>query len=254
MNKNYFDSRSMTKMHYLQSSGTTGKKFGTSHAVLVFILYYLIIAGSDVFISSLGSNFVSSLADNTEAFQVLIKLVGFLAGLFLSGLVIFYLFKQYFFEPLVEVGLVKSSIPWYLVALGVGITASILMKTIGYSDLMHMNEEKRNPYEGLNEAGLSLKILYVCAIGFCGPFIEEFIFRGVLYKGFSSSLGKVAGAIVVSGIFIVVHTTILQFGSWFIISILILVAVLLILFREFSGSLIPPILIHQSYNLGLLIN
>ncbi len=239
----------------VESARTNSRKFGASEAALGFIAYYLIIVFSALAISSLGAKFLPvGLGYDAVDMRIFIKIIGFLAGLVISGFFVFLLMKQYFIYPLNEVSLVKSSTWWCLIALCIGIVLSLTMKKLAYLDIEKMNVKKENPYEGLVNAGLLIKGLYVITTGLVAPFVEEFIFRGFLYRGFSQSWGKIIAAIVVSTLFVLIHTTMLQLGSSFVISILIVIAVLLLFVREISGSLIPSILLHQSYNIGLLFN
>jgi membrane protease YdiL (CAAX protease family) len=85
------------------------------------------------------------------------------------------------------------------------------------------------------------------------PVAEELLFRGALYQGFSTSWGKMPAAIVVIILFVLVHDETLRGGYWLGIFGLIVISILLILARELSGSLIPPILMHAGFNLAVVL-
>lgn len=92
-------------------------------------------------------------------------------------------------------------------------------------------------------------ILYAWAIlaVLIAPPVEEFMFRGVLWTGFSRSWGPVVAAIVVTLVFVVIHLTEAAGYPPAMLSILAM-AVAALAARILTGSLVPPILLHAAYN------
>lgn len=84
------------------------------------------------------------------------------------------------------------------------------------------------------------------------PPSEEFLFRGVLYAGFSRSWGSLRAAICVSVIFVSLHLfeVIGYLPALFGISGL---AIGTMIVRQRTGSLIAPMAMHIAYNLTLAI-
>lgn len=84
------------------------------------------------------------------------------------------------------------------------------------------------------------------------PPTEEFIFRGVLYGGFSKSWGKAAATIVVTLLFVAMHLTEAK-SYWPALTGISLLAVGTLVARRASGSLLPAIALHAAYNTSLVI-
>ncbi len=91
----------------------------------------------------------------------------------------------------------------------------------------------------------------VLAIGLAPP-IEELVFRGVLYAGFAQRWSpRVAGTISVA-MFVILHVAEIgaYFPAWLAITA---VGALALRARVVTGSLVPAIALHASYNLGLVL-
>lgn len=84
------------------------------------------------------------------------------------------------------------------------------------------------------------------------PPIEEFLFRGVLFSGLSNALGRHASAVIVTIVFVVMHSS-EALGYWPIWAALCTMAGAAVLFRIWSESLLPSIAAHTGYNLVLVI-
>ena len=86
----------------------------------------------------------------------------------------------------------------------------------------------------------------VLAVGIAPP-VEEFVFRGVLWTGFSRSLSPLRAGIVVTLLFVAMHLmqvagytpALFAIGAMGIASLVV---------RIVSGSLVPAILLHLGYN------
>jgi membrane protease YdiL (CAAX protease family) len=91
----------------------------------------------------------------------------------------------------------------------------------------------------------------VLAIGLAPP-IEELVFRGVLYAGFARRWSpRVAGAHSVA-LFVVLHVA--EVGAYLPAWVAIAaVGALALRARVVTGSLVPAIALHASYNLGLVL-
>jgi membrane protease YdiL (CAAX protease family) len=100
----------------------------------------------------------------------------------------------------------------------------------------------------LGQSTLILKPYYLLISVGIGPIAEEFFFRGFLYKALSLSWGKVSAGAAVCIVFVLFHYS--AFEYWVALMSLLLGSIALLVLREKSGSLIPPILMHQFYNLG----
>ena len=98
--------------------------------------------------------------------------------------------------------------------------------------------------EGLSQVGWAFAAVVLA------PPIEEFVFRGVLFEGFRQRWGTWIGGAVVTVLVLVMHLAEAWF-YWPAIVGLSVAAVLLLVLRVRTGSLLPPIALHFAYNLTL---
>lgn len=83
------------------------------------------------------------------------------------------------------------------------------------------------------------------------PPIEEFVFRGVLLAGLSRSWTRTSAAVVVTALFVAAHFgEVLTYAPAFVA--IILVGTATAVARIATRSLVPPIVLHGFYNLGLI--
>jgi membrane protease YdiL (CAAX protease family) len=79
------------------------------------------------------------------------------------------------------------------------------------------------------------------------PFVEEVVYRGVLYPALARRLGRVGAILVVSGLFLYVHVE--QYaGAVAYLVPLGLLSVVLTSLRAYSGSLLPSFALHLLFN------
>ena len=86
---------------------------------------------------------------------------------------------------------------------------------------------------------------------FLAPPIEEFIFRGVLFTGLSNKFRVPTAALIVTLVFVLMHATeaLSYWPAWMGLTLL---GSATILFRHKTGSLLPAIGIHASYNFSMV--
>jgi membrane protease YdiL (CAAX protease family) len=95
-------------------------------------------------------------------------------------------------------------------------------------------------------------IVFFAAYGaLIAPFIEEFIFRGFLFRVFESMFSSFVAVRVTAILFGLVHVLQL-WGSWAGILAFFVVGFALSGIRRRTNSLIPPMIVHFSYN-GLIL-
>jgi membrane protease YdiL (CAAX protease family) len=83
------------------------------------------------------------------------------------------------------------------------------------------------------------------------PPIEEFLFRGMLLKGFASSWGMPASAAVVTMLFVLSHV----FETYHYLPAMIGISILAVgtlVFRLSTRSILPAIALHCGYNLAIV--
>jgi membrane protease YdiL (CAAX protease family) len=108
------------------------------------------------------------------------------------------------------------------------------------------------PLTKLAQAGGTGRTAWVVLALVLAPPIEEFLFRGLLFKGFSRSWGIAGGAITVTILFVLGH--LFEAGGYWpaMVAILALAAAALLV-RVRTGSLGPPVALHFAYNLAIVV-
>lgn len=91
---------------------------------------------------------------------------------------------------------------------------------------------------------------------FTAPFVEELVYRGILYSAFQRALGVPAAFVLVTLLFALVHVP-QYLPSYSTIILLTLLSLMLTFIRVRSGNLWPCIVLHTLFNgiqsLGLII-
>jgi len=104
----------------------------------------------------------------------------------------------------------------------------------------------------------SLAAVYIVAFvaTFTAPFVEEVIYRGILYSAFQRAMGVPAAFVLVTFLFALVHVP-QYLPSYSTIFLLTLLSLMLTFIRVRSGNLLPCIIMHTIFNgvqsLGLIL-
>jgi membrane protease YdiL (CAAX protease family) len=130
---------------------------------------------------------------------------------------------------------------WQSVGLGVAlfIAATTLAKLLG--------AEKPTQLEQLINSSLATRYAIAALAVFTAPFVEEFIYRGVLYSALRRAIGINAAVIFVLGLFTLIHVP-QYWPNLGVISAVALLSIVLTIVRAYSGRLLPCIVIHMSFN------
>lgn len=126
------------------------------------------------------------------------------------------------------------------VAIAIGLATAVLGALYDTA----MNAPLRSPFRNLPALEF---LLVVLTLGILVPIAEEILFRGIVFPVLKARLGDAAFAILVSA---------LIFGAFHLVPAQIVVGVVLGLplawLRHWSGSLLPPIALHMTHNLGVV--
>lgn len=101
--------------------------------------------------------------------------------------------------------------------------------------------------EKILKLGTSIRLLVVVLAVLTAPLVEEVVYRGVVYSSVERLWGKVAGVLVVTGIFALVHVP-QYWGSVAAITAIVLLSLVLTMLRAWTGSLLPCVVMHLVYN------
>jgi membrane protease YdiL (CAAX protease family) len=110
-----------------------------------------------------------------------------------------------------------------------------------------------HPANAINQGSMWVVLLFAFSAIVFAPIAEEFLFRGVLYKGVSQSTNKIISALVISGLFILAHPDALRSGYWLTQVSLYMFPFLLVLLREKTGALYCPVMLHSGSNFAEII-
>jgi membrane protease YdiL (CAAX protease family) len=130
---------------------------------------------------------------------------------------------------------------WQSVGLGVAlfIAATTLAKLLG--------AEKPTQLEQLINSSIGTRYAIAALAVFTAPFVEEFIYRGVLYSALQRAIGVNAAVFLVLGLFTMIHVP-QYWPNIGVISAVALLSVVLTIVRAYSGRLLPCVVIHMSFN------
>lgn len=97
------------------------------------------------------------------------------------------------------------------------------------------------------ESSMAARFVTALAAVATAPLVEELIYRGVLYSAFERAAGVVVAVIFVSLLFAGVH--VFQYSNNIgVITVITLLSFTLTLVRAYTGSVIPPFLVHLVFN------
>lgn len=97
------------------------------------------------------------------------------------------------------------------------------------------------------ESSMAARFVTALAAVATAPLVEELIYRGVLYSAFERAAGVLVAVIVVSLLFAGVH--VFQYiNNVGVITVITLLSFTLTTVRAYTGSVIPPFIIHLVFN------
>ena len=131
-----------------------------------------------------------------------------------------------------------SALYWLLVS--AGILVSIFIAGQFFAKFL---PESETSFDQLLKSSQQVKIAVVLLAITSAPFIEEVIYRGILYSGLRKYMGVGATVIVVTVLFASVH--VLQYwGAWASMAGLTMLSLILTIVRAKTKSILPCVVIH----------
>jgi hypothetical protein len=80
-----------------------------------------------------------------------------------------------------------------------------------------------------------------------GPFVEELVYRGVLYSAFQRTIGMIWAVVLVSTLFTFVHVF-QYYNNLGVIAVISILSISLTLVRAYTGRLLPCFIMHMVFN------
>ncbi len=177
-------------------------------------------------------------------------------SLFLSALIIFRMTRRSLPGPIGAGAL--ASLGWkpvsgssILLACVIGVLISAGYLFILVPAVPPADDQTWGPLATAANTGGWQRLFWAVLVLLLAPPIEEYVFRGVLYTGLCNAFGTYISAVAVTFLFVIAHVTEVMhyWPAWIGISLL---AVVMIILRIRTKSLVPAIAAHFSYNLVLV--
>ena len=130
---------------------------------------------------------------------------------------------------------------WQSIALGIALfaVASGLVKLLG--------ADQPTPLEQLISSSMGARYAIAILAVFTAPFIEEFLYRGVLYSALQRTIGVNGAVVLVLGLFTIIHVPQYRTNVG-VIAAVGLLSIVLTIIRASTGRLLPCVIIHMAFN------
>ena len=127
-----------------------------------------------------------------------------------------------------------------------GVLLAFVLLVIGWAVTQFLGGNKTQ-LDLLIESSLPARFATAFVAVLTAPLIEELIYRGVLYSALERAAGVAIAVIVVSLLFAGIH--VFQYSNNIgVITVITLLSFSLTLARAYSGSVLPPFIIHLVFN------
>ncbi|MEP6568502.1 MAG: type II CAAX endopeptidase family protein [Acidobacteriota bacterium] len=110
-----------------------------------------------------------------------------------------------------------------------------------------LGADKPTQLEQLINSSTGARYAIAALAVFTAPFVEEFIYRGVVYSALQRAIGVNGAVVFVLGLFTLIHVP-QYWPNIGVISAVALLSIVLTIVRAYTGRLLPCIIIHMSFN------
>jgi len=132
---------------------------------------------------------------------------------------------------------------WVWIIIGVIVTVYLIMILLP----VILPDTQTTPFAHILKASPVAKYLIVGLAVLTAPFVEELIYRGMLYSGLRSQLPVWVSVVIVSMVFALVHMQ-QYWGAWSSFIALTTLSFFLTIIRANTKSLLPCVVVHQVFN------
>jgi len=137
---------------------------------------------------------------------------------------------------------IGKTIEWSFILFGFSLFITLL------SNLLGLTNEVEFTNQVLKSSGSMIFLFY--GFGIVQPIFEEFLFRGLLFKGLESKFGGNLTVLITSILFVIPH---IQYDFSILILVLFPNALILGIARLKTGNLTIPIILHCLNNITVLL-
>ena len=202
----------------------------------IFLLPYLLLSGAPMADGTEMAKFATS-----DTAAVLIQMLAILPAHLLTIAVAWLIITRRKFDFREMVGWETGGFRWWhhLIILGLFFAVAAVVGSFF--------PEQDNELLRILRSSRAAVFAVAFVATFTAPFVEEVIYRGILYSAFQRTFGTAAGFILVTLLFALVHVP-QYWPSYSTIFLLTLLSVILTSVRLFSKNLWPCIVLHTIFN------
>jgi len=150
------------------------------------------------------------------------------------------------------IGVVSTSTLQILVAIVTGVALAGIYLAVAQLILTPRTGTPLGPLMQIAASGLVGRIVFGFVALFVAPPVEEFLFRGLLLKGFTVSWGANAAGIVVSIVFVMLHVP-ETMHYWPALAAVSALATATLAIRLITGSVFTSMALHAAYNGAMVL-
>ena len=125
-----------------------------------------------------------------------------------------------------------------------GLAVGLLLLGMGILKLLGGEETS---IDVISRSSAASRYTLAMLAGVTAPFIEELVYRGVLYSALHKAAGMLWAVIIVSMLFALVHV-LEYYNNVGVILVISLLSVCLTLLRAYTGKLLPCFIVHLVFN------
>jgi membrane protease YdiL (CAAX protease family) len=144
-------------------------------------------------------------------------------------------------------GLRRVASKWIGIAAATGITVALCYFAVASWLVPFDPKTPLGPLAQFASGSPLARITFALIALIYAPLVEEFLFRGLLFKGFSTSWGVPAGGAVVTVLFVLLHLF-ETINYWPATVAILALSLTTLTLRIRSGSLLPSMTLHFAYN------
>lgn len=214
-------------------------------ALATLLLLSLTTSLAIFLIETLSSEAVNDNSGQPSGLTLIAALI--ISILFSYGLLLF-LTKEYLYKVVHE--LFSTSIKWFLVSLIAGLGVAFI--TLQLSQLFPPDIGRSSTFEMIKSGGFYAQVLLMIGTVVLAPLFEEYLFRGLIYDSMRARFGIYLAIFLSAAVFMAFHL-LEYYNYWVGLFAIFVLGVFIAAIREYSGSILNPIICHASYNLCILL-
>jgi membrane protease YdiL (CAAX protease family) len=237
-------------------------RFGAGMAIATLLLFVFaqMAVGIIVAIGAVVVTIARHGVNDTRAFKAMFTDIGpvlILASAVVAAVVVYFAARAWAWHLIDDrsaggIGMVAASTRQILVAIMTGVALAGVYLFVAQVFLTPRAGTPLGPLLQIAASGLAGRIVFGFVGLFVAPPVEEFLFRGLLLKGFTESWGATAAGIVVTVVFIGMHIPETMHYWPALIAVSALAAATLAI-RLITGSVFTSMALHAAYNGAMVL-